>query len=80
MSSLCGARTRSGGCCQRLPGKNGRCSNHGGRSTGAKTAEGKLRQKMASWKHGRRSKEAIEENRMLRDFMRSSGEFLREIW
>jgi hypothetical protein len=39
----CGAKTRSGSPCKRLGNKrNGRCKLHGGRSTGAKTAEGKL--------------------------------------
>ncbi|MXR69945.1 hypothetical protein GNT65_14880 [Shewanella sp. JBTF-M18] len=39
----CGAKTRSGGKCQRYGNKtNGRCKLHGGRSTGAKTKEGKL--------------------------------------
>ncbi|QSX33956.1 hypothetical protein JYB87_01490 [Shewanella avicenniae] len=39
----CGAKTRSGGTCQRYGNKvNGRCKLHGGRSTGAKTKEGKL--------------------------------------
>ncbi|MDI5837814.1 HGGxSTG domain-containing protein [Shewanella xiamenensis] len=40
----CGAKTRSGSCCQRYGTKaNGRCKLHGGRSTGAKTREGKLK-------------------------------------
>ncbi len=39
----CGAKTRSGKPCQRYGNKaNGRCKLHGGRSTGAKTKEGKL--------------------------------------
>ncbi|MGI2024420.1 HGGxSTG domain-containing protein [Shewanella glacialipiscicola] len=39
----CGAKTRSGNQCQRYGNKtNGRCKLHGGRSTGAKTKEGKL--------------------------------------
>ncbi|AZN33969.1 HGGxSTG domain-containing protein [Pseudoalteromonas sp. Xi13] len=39
----CGAKTRSGNPCKRLGNKrNGRCKLHGGRSTGAKTTEGKL--------------------------------------
>ncbi len=42
--SRCGARTRAGHPCRRLPveGKQ-RCRNHGGLSTGAKTAKGKER-------------------------------------
>lgn len=39
----CGAKTRSGNPCKRYGNKrNGRCKLHGGRSTGAKTIEGKL--------------------------------------
>lgn len=39
----CGAKTRSGKPCKRFGNKiNGRCKLHGGRSTGAKTKEGKL--------------------------------------
>jgi hypothetical protein len=76
MIRLCGARNRKGGLCQRVACKNGKCHNHGGLSTGAKTQEGKMRQKMASWVHGKRSREAIEENRMIRQFMKGGYEFL----
>lgn len=39
----CGAKTRNGKPCKRYGNKvNGRCKLHGGRSTGAKTKEGKL--------------------------------------
>lgn len=48
---------------------NGRCHLHGGKSTGAKTAEGRLIQKMASWKHGMRSKEAIAETKMIKKIL-----------
>ena len=42
--SRCGARNRRGTPCQRQgKGRGGRCSNHGGASTGARTPEGKLR-------------------------------------
>ena len=40
----CGAFARSTGeLCQRKPLANGRCRNHGGLSTGPKTAEGKAK-------------------------------------
>ena len=43
----CGAKTRSGEPCKRFGNKlNGRCKLHGGRSTGAKTKEGKLAVKL----------------------------------
>ena len=39
----CGAKTSSGNPCKRFGNKrNGRCKLHGGRSTGAKTTQGKL--------------------------------------
>lgn len=40
---LCGAMTRRGTPCRRKPLKNGRCPNHGGLSTGAKSEADKLR-------------------------------------
>ncbi len=40
---LCGGRTRRGSHCQRRALDNGRCRNHGGLSTGPKTAEGRQR-------------------------------------
>lgn len=41
---ICGARKRNGGTCQRYGNKqNGRCKLHGGRSTGPKTQQGKLK-------------------------------------
>ena len=39
----CGARTRRGTACVRKGLANGRCPNHGGKSTGPKTAEGRAR-------------------------------------
>lgn len=42
--TLCGARTRlDGHPCKRMALTNGRCPNHGGMSTGPKTAEGRAR-------------------------------------
>jgi len=73
MIRLCGARNRNGGQCKRVACKNGRCMNHGGLSKkGPKNVSesGRLAQKMASWKHGRRSKEAIEERRAFRAMMK----------
>ncbi|TGV19484.1 hypothetical protein E5N72_05150 [Pseudoalteromonas sp. MEBiC 03607] len=50
---LCGAKTRSGSPCKRKGNKrNGRCKLHGGRSTGAKTIEGKLAIKTNALKDG----------------------------
>ena len=49
----CGAKTRAGGICPK-PAYNdsGRCHNHGGASTGAKTKEGRQRLSEAHLKHG----------------------------
>lgn len=54
----CGAKTRSGGSCRRPAGwgtdhaGSGRCKLHGGKSTGAKTAEGKAAVAKNAIKHG----------------------------
>jgi len=75
MTPICGAKAKgTGKPCQLYPCKNGRCHLHGGKCTGAKTKEGKLRQKMASWKHGYYCKEAIEERRQVREFMKHCKE------
>ena len=48
----CLAKTRADGKCQQPAMKNGRCRLHGGKSTGPKTPDGKIRSRMANWKHG----------------------------
>lgn len=61
---------RTGEQCKNWPIKGvSSCKFHGGKSAGAKTKEGRFRQKMASWKHGYYSKEAIEERRQFRDMI-----------
>jgi hypothetical protein len=74
----CGAKTKRnhGTPCQRLAMKNGRCHLHGGKSTGPKTTEGKLKCKMARWKHGRRSAEVILEQGVFRDLLKEGKAFL----
>lgn len=69
---VCGAKTRRGGSCQRHPCKNGRCSLHGGKSTGPRTPEGKLRSRMGPWKHGMRTKEAMEARQELKKLLHES--------
>ncbi len=68
---ICQAKSKqSGQQCKNFASKGKRvCRIHGGRSTGAKTLEGKQRQKMASWKHGGRSKEAMAEARESRELI-----------
>lgn len=58
----CGATgKRSGFPCVQPAMKNGRCRFHGGKSTGAKTEEGKARQQQARLKSGTRSRAFTEE-------------------
>jgi hypothetical protein len=54
------------------------CRFHGGLSTGVKTPEGKLKQKMASWKNGMRSKEALEEARQIRNMINQCKQLIAE--
>jgi hypothetical protein len=60
----CGAKTRRGAPCQAgaiwstRTHRFTRCKNHGGMSTGPRTAEGIERIRRAKWKHGRYPKEA----------------------
>ena len=54
----CGAKTRAGGICPKPAYKDsGRCQNHGGASTGAKTKEGRQRLSEAHLKHGHYTKD-----------------------
>jgi hypothetical protein len=55
----CGARTRAGCACRQPAMANGRCRFHGGKSTGARTAEGLARVRSARLVHGLRSAEVI---------------------
>ena len=60
----CLAKTRKGTPCQRPAFKhNGRCSLHGGLSTGAKTANGLKSISDANLKHGKYTKDKIEAQR-----------------
>jgi hypothetical protein len=55
----CGARTRAGCACRQPAMKNGRCRLHGGKSTGARTADGRRRAGTARLVHGRRTNAVI---------------------
>ncbi len=55
----CGAKTRAGCACRQPAMKNGRCRLHGGKSTGARTAEGRHRAETARLVHGRRTAAVI---------------------
>ena len=78
MNRECGAKakTNSRQPCRRFAMPNGRCHLHGGKSTGAKTASGKLRQKMAPWRHGMRSQEMLCEQKLFREKIKSYKNFL----
>lgn len=60
----CGAKSKQTGKPCRAVAIRGkeRCFSHGGRSTGARTASGKARAAAANYKHGRYTKEAIEDH------------------
>lgn len=75
---ICEARSKQSGLrCKNFVTKGKRvCRIHGARSCGARTEAGKLRQKMASWKHGLRSKEARKENRLIREMIKNSKQLL----
>jgi hypothetical protein len=57
----CGAKTRSGGKCQRPAVKQtGRCTRHGGKSTGPRTQAGRDKIAALHTTHGRLTKEKRE--------------------
>jgi hypothetical protein len=55
----CGAKTRAGCACRQPAMTNGRCRLHGGKSTGARTADGRRRAGAARLIHGRRTAAVI---------------------
>ena len=76
----CGAKTRKGSPCQNpaMKGK-ARCRNHGGKSTGARTAAGLAKLSALHWKHGRCTKAAKAESEASRadwtgDQVRTAGD------
>lgn len=68
---FCGAKTRTGGNCRQPAMKNGRCRLHGGKSLAGK-AHGRYR-------HGLRTKEAIEAGQRLSLLLREAKARLREV-
>lgn len=69
----CGAiaRTNDNRPCRQYALPNGRCRFHGGKSTGAKTEEGRRKIKKANLKHGLYSAEAQNELRRHRALIKS---------
>jgi hypothetical protein len=78
MVKLCGAKARTSGGqpCKHFAMKNGRCWLHGGKSTGAKTEEGRQRIVLARTKTGLKSKQAIADRRQARELMNATKEML----
>ncbi len=76
----CGATSkRSGLPCSQPAMKNGRCRFHGGKSTGAKTSQGKQAQRQANLKAGLYTKEAIAERQEVRELLNQCKALLDEI-
>ena len=68
---FCGAKTRAGGWCKQPAMKNGRCRLHGGKSLSGK--------QHGRYKHGRYTREAIEERRQLNSLLREVAALLRQV-
>lgn len=76
----CGARTKGGDPCQRpAVARTGRCPNHGGKSTGPRTEEGRARIAGAQIKHGRLTMQARAEAKVRAKVGRQVRAELREI-
>jgi poly(3-hydroxybutyrate) depolymerase len=65
LAPRCGAHTRAGTACCNPAMPNGKCRMHGGKSTGARTAEGRERCRTAPLKHGQRSAAVMAERQAL---------------
>ena len=59
--------------------KNGRCSLHGGKSTGPRTPEGLERMRKAKTKHGLYTAEAIGLRRQINAILREAKRHLRDM-
>jgi hypothetical protein len=71
--TLCGAKARQNNnqpCRQPAMLNKERCRLHGGKSTGPKTAAGKLKSAQANLKHGLYTNAAMEEKREMQVMMR----------
>jgi len=76
----CGARTKAGTPCKRPAVKRtGRCTRHGGKSTGPRTEEGRARIAAAKTSHGRMTKDARAEAKRRAQVGREIRAELREI-
>ena len=75
-AARCGAKNRRGTTCRCPAMPNGRCRLHGGLSTGPKTLVGIERIRQAVTKHGRFSKQAVEDREHYRKLMQHCREML----
>ena len=73
LSPRCGAKTRRGTPCRAPAMPNGRCRMHGGLSPGAP------RGNRNAWKHGQRSREAIERRREVAELIHTMRDLARRI-
>jgi len=72
----CGARSRAGCACRQPAMRNGRCRFHGGKSTGARTAEGRARCARARRTHGFYSAETVALRRVATTMLRRNRDLL----
>ena len=76
----CGARTKTGGECQRpAVKKTGRCTRHGGKSTGPRTQAGRDKIATRHTIHGRYSKENRLASKKRAQTLRKINKELKEI-
>lgn len=78
---LCGAKARHNNHlpCRQPAMANGRCRLHGGKCTGPKTPEGKLKAAKAPIKHGRYTAEARAERKRISALLRECNRDLQSI-
>ncbi len=72
-SRRCGAKTRKGTPCKNWAMTNGRCRMHGGKSIGAPKGN------QNAFKHGIRSRSAIEQRKYLMGILRRSRELIKMV-
>jgi len=75
----CGAKTRRKTPCQNPAMKNGKCCQHGGRSTGPRTSAGIERIRSANTRHGWYSQAARAERARSRELIKQARATLNEL-
>jgi hypothetical protein len=75
----CNAKNRQGTPCSIPPSKNGRCRFHGGKSTGPRTEEGKMKSSQNASKHGMYSKKERESNTEVEELCEEVMKILRQL-